>query len=37
MLDVAKADFSEIQVSAEVRNLCSKSFIALLESEREYA
>lgn len=37
MLDVAKADFSEISVSAEIRNLCSKSFIDLLESGREYA
>ena len=37
MLDVAKADFKEVQVSSEIRNKCSASFIALLESEREYA
>ena len=37
MLDVAKADFIKIQFSTEVRNLCSQSFIELLESGREYA
>jgi hypothetical protein len=37
MLDVAITDFSEIRVSTEIRNLCSKSFIDLLESGREYA
>ena len=37
MLDVAKADFNEVRVSSEIQNQCSPSFIALLESEREYA
>ncbi|MDJ0807490.1 MAG: hypothetical protein QNJ78_11730 [Gammaproteobacteria bacterium] len=37
MLDVAKADFSEIRVSTDVRNMCGESFIAVLESDREYA
>lgn len=37
MLDAAKADFKEISVSGAIRQQLSRSFIALLEAEREYA
>jgi len=37
MLDVAKADFNEVRVSAEVQKQYSDMFIALRESKSEYA
>jgi len=37
MLDAAKADFKEITVAGKVHQQFSQSFIALLETEREYA
>lgn len=37
MLDVAKSDFSSIDVSTEVRGKLTTAFVTLLESSREYA
>ncbi len=37
MLDVAKADFNEVRVLAEVQKQYSDMFIALRESKSEYA
>ena len=36
MLDAAKADFKEISVSGTIRQQLNRSFIVLLEAEREY-
>ncbi len=37
MLDAAKSDYKEIKVSDEVRQQLTQTFIAILESEHEYA
>lgn len=37
MLDAAKDDFRNIEVSSEIRSKLSESFLALLEGAREYA
>jgi len=37
MLDVAKSDFKQIEISRNIRSQISNEFIQLLESEREYA
>ena len=37
MLDVAKSDFKQIEISHNIRSQISSEFIQLLESEREYA
>lgn len=37
MLDVAKSDFKQIEVSHNIRSQISNEFVQLLESEREYA
>jgi hypothetical protein len=37
MLDIAKSDFKQIEVSHNIRSQISNEFIQLLESEREYA
>ena len=37
MLDIAKSDFKQIEVSHNIRSQISNEFIQFLESEREYA
>ena len=37
MLDIAKSDFKQIEVSHNIRRQISNEFIQFLESEREYA